>query len=48
MKKVIGVMCALAMTVGLVSVKAEDMSKLTSRLTDATGVIEEVMGTPDK
>ena len=48
MKKVIGVLCALAMTVGVVSVKAEDMSKLNSRLTDATGVIEEVMGTPDK
>jgi lipid-binding SYLF domain-containing protein len=48
MKKVIGIMCALAMTVGVMSVKAEDMSKLNSRLMDATGVIEEVMGTPDK
>ena len=48
MKKVIGIMCALAMTVGVVSVKAEDMSKLNSRLMDATGVIDEVMGTPDK
>lgn len=48
MKKVIGVLCALVMTVGVVSVKAQDLSKLNDRLMDATGVIEEVMGTPDR
>ena len=48
MKKVIGVLCALAMTVGVVSVKAQDLSKLNDRLMDATGVIEEVMATPDR
>ena len=36
------------MTVGVVSVKAQDLSKLNERLTDATGVIEEVMATPDR
>ncbi|HEY5212074.1 MAG TPA: lipid-binding SYLF domain-containing protein [Acidobacteriaceae bacterium] len=48
MKKVIGVLCALAMTAGVVSVKAEDMSKLNDRLMDATGVIQEIMATPDR
>lgn len=48
MKKVIGVLCALAMTAGVVTVKAQDLSKLNDRLTEATGVIDEVMGTPDR
>jgi lipid-binding SYLF domain-containing protein len=48
MKKVIGVMCALAMTVGVVSAKAQDESKLNERLASATSVIDEVMSVPDK
>jgi lipid-binding SYLF domain-containing protein len=50
MKKVIGVMCALAMSVGALSVQAQenDKGKLTDRLESATAVIQEVMGTPDK
>ena len=48
MKKVIGTLCALAMSMGMVSVNAQDSAKLTDRLTDATAVIQEIMGTPDK
>ena len=48
MKKVIGVMCALAMTAGLVSVQAQDKSKVDERLASATTVIDEVMSVPDK
>jgi lipid-binding SYLF domain-containing protein len=48
MKKVIGVLCALAMTAGVTSVKAQDLGKLDERLAAATAVIDEVMGTPDR
>lgn len=48
MKKVIGVMCALAMTVGVVSVQAQDKAKVNERLASATSVIDEVMSVPDK
>jgi lipid-binding SYLF domain-containing protein len=48
MKKFIGVMCALMMTVGVVSVKAQDRGKLGDRLASATAVIDEVMSVPDK
>ena len=48
MKKVIGVMCALAMTVGVASVQAQDKSKVNERLASATSVIDEVMSVPDK
>jgi lipid-binding SYLF domain-containing protein len=48
MKKVIGVLCALLMSVGVVSVKAQDLGKLDERLASATAVIDEVMATPDK
>jgi lipid-binding SYLF domain-containing protein len=48
MKKVIGVLCALLMSVGVVSVKAQDLGKLDERLASATAVIDEVMETPDK
>jgi lipid-binding SYLF domain-containing protein len=48
MKKVIGIMCALMMTVGVVSVQAQDKGKLDGRLASATDVIQEVMATPDR
>jgi lipid-binding SYLF domain-containing protein len=48
MKKFIGVLCALAMSVGAVSVQAQDESKLNERLAAATGVIDEVMAVPDR
>jgi lipid-binding SYLF domain-containing protein len=46
MKKFIGIACALMMTVGAVSVRAQD--KLDERLASATSVIDEVMSVPDK
>jgi lipid-binding SYLF domain-containing protein len=48
MKKLIGVLCALAMAGGTVAVQAQDTSKLDERLSAATAVIDEVMSTPDK
>jgi SH3 domain-containing YSC84-like protein 1 len=48
MKKVIGVMCALAMSVGALSVQAQDNGKLDERLASATAVLDEVMSVPDK
>jgi lipid-binding SYLF domain-containing protein len=48
MKKVTGVLCALAMAAGVVSVHAQDTSKLDERLAASTAVIDEVMATPDK
>lgn len=48
MKKVLGMMCAFAMTVGVVSVQAQDKSKVNERLASATSVVDEVMSVPDK
>lgn len=48
MKKFIGVLSALAMVVGVVSVRAQDTNKLTDRMASATDVIQEVMATPDR
>jgi lipid-binding SYLF domain-containing protein len=48
MKKFIGVLSTMAMCVGVVSVQAQDMGKLTDRMEAATDVIQEVMGTPDR
>ncbi len=48
MKKIIGVVCGLAMCVGVVSARAQDNSKLDERLASASAVIEEVMSVPDK
>jgi lipid-binding SYLF domain-containing protein len=48
MKKIIGVLCGMAMCVGVVSAQAQDVSKLNERLSAATAVIDEVMSTPDK
>jgi lipid-binding SYLF domain-containing protein len=48
MKKIIGVLCGVAMCVGVVSARAQDESKLNERLASATSVIDEVMSVPDK
>ncbi len=49
MKKIIGVLCGMAICVGAVSARAEDdSSKLTDRVAAATAVINEVMSVPDK
>jgi SH3 domain-containing YSC84-like protein 1 len=48
MKKFIGVLCGVAMCVGVLSARAQDDSKLTERLASATSVIDEVMSVPDK
>jgi lipid-binding SYLF domain-containing protein len=48
MKKFIGVMCALAMSVGAVSVQAQGDNKLNERLASASAVIDEVMSVPDR
>jgi len=48
MKKVIGVLCGLAMCASVVSARAQDDSKLTDRIEVATAVIDQVMSTPDK
>lgn len=48
MRKILGVMCGLAMCVGVVSARAQDDSKLSARVDAATAVIDEVMSVPDK
>lgn len=48
MKKFIGVLCGLAMCVGVVSARAENNGKLNDRLAAASAVINEVMSVPDK
>ncbi len=48
MKKISGVLCALAMTASTFSAHAADMEKLSNRLNHATSVLQEIMGTPDK
>ena len=47
MKKIIGGLCTLVMTVGVLPLHAQD-TKLDERLASATSVIEEVMAVPDK
>jgi lipid-binding SYLF domain-containing protein len=49
MKKFIGILCGMAMCVGVVSARAQDDgTKLTERLASSTAVIDEVMSVPDK
>jgi len=48
MKKVIGVLCGVAMCASVVSARAQDDSKLTDRMAAATAVIVQVMSVPDK
>lgn len=47
MRKAIGVMCALAMSAGMLPAHAQD-TKLTDRLDSAAAVVQEIMATPDK
>jgi lipid-binding SYLF domain-containing protein len=47
MKKLIGLMCAMAISAGTLPLHAQD-AKLDDRLNAAAGVIDEVMGAPDK
>ena len=47
MKKVAGVLCALAMSAGLIPAHAQD-PKLDDRLNSAADVIDQVMATPDR
>jgi SH3 domain-containing YSC84-like protein 1 len=47
MKKVTGILCALAMSAGLIPAHAQD-AKLTDRLDSAAAVLEEVMASPDR
>jgi lipid-binding SYLF domain-containing protein len=47
MKKVIGAVCALAMSVALLPAQGQDQ-KLTDRMDSAANVIHEIMATPDK
>lgn len=48
MKKIIGVLSVLAMSVGVVSAQGQDLGKLNDRLAAASDVIQEVMATPDR
>lgn len=49
MKRLIGSLCSLAMVAATLSAHAQsDKAKLTDRLTDAQGVMNEIMATPDK
>ncbi len=48
MKKIIGVLCGVAMCVGAVSAQAQGDKKLNDRLAAAKSVIDEVMSVPDK
>jgi len=50
MKKMIGILCALAMTAGTVSAMAQDkdQQRMDERLASAALVIREVMATPDR
>ncbi|MGA7157115.1 MAG: lipid-binding SYLF domain-containing protein [Acidobacteriaceae bacterium] len=47
MKKIIGVLSVLAMSVGTIGAHAQDKGKLDGRLDAAGAVIQEVMSTPD-
>ena len=48
MRKLIGVLCGMAMCVSVVSARAQDDSKLHDRMEAATSVIDQVMAVPDK
>jgi len=47
MKKITGVLCALAMSAGMLPAHAQD-TKLDDRLNSAAAVVDEVMSVPDK
>src|SRR6202012_5853531 len=48
MKKIVGALCGVAMSLSLVSAQAQVDSKLADRMSAATTVIDQVMSVPDK
>ncbi len=48
MKKILGCVCAVAMSACVMSAQAQDKGKLDERLASASAVIDEVMSVPDK
>jgi SH3 domain-containing YSC84-like protein 1 len=48
MKRITGMLCGAALLAVALPTFAQDKAKLTDRLTDATGVMNEIMATPDK
>jgi len=48
MKKISGILCALAVSVSAMGAHAQDTAKLDERLAAATAVLDEVMSVPDK
>lgn len=48
MKKVLGVLCGIAMLAGMLPARAADTAKLDDRLNTAADVIQEIMATPDR
>ncbi len=48
MKKLTGAICGLMLAAGIPSAYAADTSKIETRLTDSTNILDEVMATPDK
>jgi lipid-binding SYLF domain-containing protein len=48
MKRLSGILCGMAMMAATLPGHAQDKAKLVDRLTDAQGVMNEIMATPDK
>jgi len=48
MKKISGILCALAISASAMGVHAQDTAKLDERLAASTAVLDEVMSVPDK
>src|SRR6201993_1698293 len=48
MKKLLGVLCGVAMLAGMLPARAADVSKMDDRLNSAADVLGEIMATPDK
>src|SRR6185437_12223772 len=48
MKRVLGVLCGVAVFAGMLPAHAADMDKLNERLNNAADVIQQIMATPDK
>jgi lipid-binding SYLF domain-containing protein len=48
MKKVLGMLCGIAMLAGMLPARAADMDKLNERLNSAADVIQQIMATPDR
>lgn len=48
MKKITGVVCGLMLAAGILPAHAADTSKMDERLSASAGIIDEIMGTPDR